>query len=442
MIRLIVADLARGFRLWLGLAAVSAAVGAALTFAFGLAAQPRPVEGDLDQLFSSLSGTILIFTGIVVLIVASSASVLVMNLRRRSLALWQIVGILPGQVFVVSVMQVMLTALVGAVAGGLLGLSMYVPLYDYGLASMSEGLPQPAIRLSSLAWAVVTSVAVIVLAGLRGARSASRTSPVRILREPEPVSTGWGRWVRAAACALAVAGTVALPLSMRGEGHQSITGIAPLLPVLFAAALAVGGPLVYAGVLRAWTAVVPARFTAWYLARNSAAARASASTAAIGPVMAAIAMVGGLYAAGMTLAVAPSNSWGDFSIDPSQLVLLFGAPLLVAIVGAAGAVYTTGSDRQRERALLTAAGAAPGTLLRVAVCEAVILVVTSVLLAMAVIVLSVVLIATVVDASGIRLAPAPIVIIGGSALDLIVAATMIPALAGRRMSVMSALAAE
>jgi len=229
---------------------------------------------------------------------------------------------------------------------------------------------------------------------------------------------------------------------MRGDGHQSITGIAPVLPVLFAAALAVGGPLVYTGVLRAWTALVPARFTAWYLARNSAAARASASTAAIGPVMAAIAMVGGLYAAGMTLAAAPSNSWGDFSIDTSQLVLLFGAPLLVAIVGAAAAVYTTGSDRQRERALLSAAGAAPGTLLRVAVCEAVILVVTSVLLAVTVIVLSVVLIAVAVDAPGIRIAAAPIAIIGGAALGLIVVATVSPALSGRRVSVMSALAAE
>jgi len=442
MIRLVVADLARGFRLWLGLAAVSAAVSSALTFAFGLAAQPRPAGGNLDQLFSSLSGTILIFTGIVVLIVASSASVLVMNLRRRSLALWQIVGILPGQVFVVSVVQVMLTALLGTLVGGLLGLLLYAPVYDYGLATMGEGLPRPAIQLPTFGWAVAVTVALIVLAGVRGARSASRTSPVRILRESEPVATGWGRWLRAAACALAVVGTVALPLSMRGDGHQSITGMAPLLPALFAAALAIGGPLVYAGVLRAWTALVPARFTAWYLARNSAAARASASTAAIGPVMAAIALVGGLYAAGMTLAAAPSNSWGEFSIDTSQLVLLFGAPLLVAIVGAAAAVYTTGSDRQRERALLTAAGAAPGTLVRVAVCEAVILVVTSVLLALTVIVVSVVLVAAAVGAPGIRLAVAPIAIIGGCALVLIVVATVIPALSGRRVGVMSALAAE
>ncbi|MFK4788428.1 hypothetical protein [Microbacterium sp. ZW T5_56] len=442
MIRLIVADLARGFRLWLGLAAVSAAVSTALTFAFGLAAQPRPADGSADQLFSSLFGTILIFTGIVVLIVASSASVLVMNLRRRSLALWQIVGILPGQIFLVSVAQILLTALFGAVVGGLVGLAIYAPVYDYGLSTLGEGLPQPAIQLSSAAGAVGVTAGVIVLAGLRGARSAARTSPVRILREPEPVPSGWGRWVRAVVCALAIAGTVALPLSMRGDGHRSITGLAPLLPALFAAALAVGGPLVYAGVLRTWTALIPARFTAWYLARHSAAARASASTAAIGPVMAAIALVGGLYAAGMTLAAAPSNSWGDFSIDTSQLVLLFGAPLLVAIVGAAAAVYTTGSARQRERALLTAAGAAPGTLLRVAICEAVILVVTSVLLAVAVIVLSVVLIAVAVGAPGIRIAFGPIAMIGASALVLIVVATIVPALSGRRGSVMSALAAE
>lgn len=442
MIRLIVADLARGFRLWLGLAAVSAAVSTALTFAFGLAAQPRPAGGSVDQMFSSLFGTILIFTGIVVLIVASSASVLVMNLRRRSLALWQIVGILPAQVFLVSVVQVMLTAFVGALAGGLLGLGTYAAVYDYGLSTLGGGLPQPAIQPTSFAWAVGVTVGVIALAGLRGARTASRTSPVRILREPEPVPSNGGRWVRAAVCALAVAGTIALPLSMRGDGHRAITGLAPLLPALFAGALAVGGPLVYAGVLRAWTALIPARFTAWYLARHSAASRASASTAAIGPVMAAIALVGGLYAAGVTLAAAPSNSWGDFSIDPSQLVLLFGAPLLVAIVGAAAAVYTTGSDRQRERALLIAAGAAPGTLLRVAICEAVILVVTSVLLALAVIVLAVSLIAAAVGASGIRIAFGPIVMIGGSALVLIMVATVIPSLSGRRTSAMSALAAE
>ncbi|WP_433675408.1 hypothetical protein [Microbacterium gorillae] len=442
MIRLIITDLVSGFRLWLGLAAVSAAVSTALTFAFGLAAQPRPADGNLDQLFSSLFGTILIFTGIVVLIVASSASVLVMNLRRRSLALWQIVGILPGQVFLVSVAQILLTALVGALVGGLLVLAIYAPVYDYGLSTLGDGLPQPVLQLSSVAWAVGVTTGVIVLSGLRGARAASRTSPVRILREPEPVPSGWGRWARAVVCVLAVAGTIALPLGMRGDGHRAITGLAPLLPALFAAALAVGGPLVYAGVLRAWTALVPARFTAWYLARHSAVARASASTAAIGPVMAAIALVGGLYAAGMTLAAAPSNSWGDFSIDTSQLVLLFGAPLLVAIVGAAAAVYTTGSDRQRERTLLTAAGAAPGTLLRVAICEAAILVVTSVLLAVAVIVLSVVLIGVAVGASGIRIAFGPIATIGASALVLIMAATVIPALSGRRVSVMSALAAE
>lgn len=443
MIRLLVADFAREFRVWLGFAAVSASVAAALAVAFGFIAQGmNGTDHRAQSLYSSLGAVIAAFTIVSVLIVGGSSAALVTVVRRRTLARWQIVGVLPTRVQAITLGQVAMAAAVGAIVGTLLGMLLLRGASGMLLTTIDVALVPPPVPLGTWGVSAAVSVATMVVSGWRGARAAAATSPVLILRLPEPRRGHRAAWIRGAVTLLTGSGVVMLVVSLTRGTFRDVANAAPLLAPLIALVIAIAGPLVYPAIIHVWSAVVPARASvSWYLARRSAIHRVSFSSAAIGPIMVAVVLAAGLESVGATLARA-SEARGDFTVAAPQLLLLFGAPMLVALVGAASAVYTTGADRARARALLVTAGASRGTVIATAVGEAVIFVVTGLALGLIAVAVAASIVAGLVGVGvpTVRLTPA--LVVAAMAAVLMLAATVLPVLFERRSSPLIALAGQ
>ncbi|WP_305783125.1 hypothetical protein [Symbioplanes lichenis] len=420
MITLVVA----GSRIWLGallIAAVTAAPATVVAAGFRTAVA---VGGTTALSLYAVGGTITVFVTVTALIVLGSVARLTVTLQGRSYALWQLVGIRPGLVRLVVTAQLLLVA----VAGAAIGCAATVPVLGVLFRSALD-LERPLLGPVAAGSVIVFVAAVVLLGGGRSAGRAAHTPPIQTLREPELPERGMtaGRWVTAAATAAVLAAVLA---SLPGTADDRLGVPLMLLGPLAAGLLAALGPLVLTRLLRAWTALVPARVSvAWWLARETTAFHAGRSTATISPLMVAIALAGGLWSA----------SGG--SVTPATVILLLGGPLLLAVLGAATTIFMASRSRDHEHALLAAAGATPAVILGAAACEAIIYAGTALLLGLACVTVT-----AVAGALAAGHAPAfglgAVLSVTGTGLLLTLAATVLPTAAALRQDVPRTLAAE
>jgi putative ABC transport system permease protein len=446
--RLLLADLVGNARIWLGIAVVCAASAAVVAVAAATAAAAVRTDGDAGLALYGISGVMLLFTAVAAIVVLGSVAGLTVALHRRDHALWQLVGVRPGAVRVVVLVQLLLVGLLGALLGCLAAAPVLGP-YGHWVFTGSEGLGEVDLRLGPVpAAADVAVVGLLVLAGgWRPARRAARVSGLALLREAAVPRLRMGPW-RWVLAAVLLALVVSVVTSLPGDGTDRLEEPLSMVAPLVAGLLVAVGPLVTAALTRAWTGLVPTRLSAsWYLARNVAFADLDRSTAAINPLVVTIALTGGLYSAHGTVAEADAVRTGVLADGvPAQfVVLLLGGPLLLAAVGAAAAVAMSGRSRARDAALLEAAGATPGLVLATAAWEAVIQVGTAALLGGLAVAGGALAGAWAV---GSRLAWAPsfgLAAVGGTAaagLALVLVATVVPALLRLRRDPVRLLTAE
>jgi len=129
-------------------------------------------------------------------------------------------------------------------------------------------------------------------------------------------------------------------------------------------------------------------------------------------------------------------------LEIGVVVLMLGGPLLLAGVGAMATVFMSGYAREREFALLRAAGSTPRTILLTAVWEAIIYTVTAAILAALAILVGAVVLALALELSApvLSLSSGAIVVIGG--FMLLLAATLIPTFISLRAEIPRQLAVE
>ncbi|NAZ77161.1 hypothetical protein GTQ99_17280 [Kineococcus sp. T13] len=437
-------------RTWVGAGVVAGAAAVVGAVAACLLQSAVQVGGTLGVALYPVVGVVVVFTVVATLVVLSSVAALTISSQQRSHALWQLIGMGPRQVRAVVLAQLLLVALTGALGGTLLAAPLVVPFCRWVLAT-SDGLQQVPLVFGPLPAAVVVVVvtALVTAGGRRSARAASRTSGLLLVREadPPPARVRRRRW---AGLALLLAVLVPLVLSAGGTPLEQVlvplTLVGPLLTALVVAA----GPLVFAPFLRAWTSLVPADASAsWFLARAAAAhgtARASATTS---PLVVAVAFPGALYAVTDTVRAAVGAQTGRLPPAPpvQTAVLLIGGPLLLAAVGAAATVFMSGRVRERESALVRAAGGTHGVVLLAAGWESVIHAVTATALGLVAVVGSAGVAAWAVAPAGA--APAPpsfgagaVAVTAGGGLLLLLAATVPTTLLALRREVAPALSAE
>ncbi|MEV4347724.1 FtsX-like permease family protein [Actinoplanes sp. NPDC049596] len=434
MVRLIFGDLLANARVWLGTLLIAAATAAVGSVVAGDIATALEVGGDNALALYGISGVITAFTLVTALIVVGSVAGLTVTLQQREYALWQLVGLRPALVRTVVTCQLLVVALLGAVLGGLAAAPVLGPLFRYAFAgSPSLASLEPRFGVGIALPVVLFVVVVLTIGGSRSAGRAARTPPIRSLRETEPPDRRMtpARWIGG----LATAGIiVAVLASLPGTGRDTLAVPLMLIAPLVAGVLAAFGPLFLARLVRAWTSLLPFEGP-WYLARNSTAFNVGRSTATISPLTVAIALAGGLYSANGTAGD------GDSGLSTGSVVLLLGGPLLLAVLGAVATVFMSSRRREREFALIVAAGGTPGTVLTAAAWEAVIYVGTALLLGGASVLATALAgawAAGVFPSFGVL--PALTVALGS--LVLVLAATVLPTAVALRHEVPSVLAPE
>ncbi|OUE20394.1 FtsX-like permease family protein [Clavibacter michiganensis] len=394
MIRLVVAELRHDLRLWIGSAVIAGAAAAILAIMAGivssalrLAGAGRISDADLEGVIG-FTATPVLLSGITMVIVVGGAAELSVAAQRQDHARWQLAGMTPRRVRRTILGLLAVLAIAAAVAGIAVGAALTQPVFGW-LTSRVPTLQGARASQDPLSAAsvIVLITALMLLGGRRAARQASRVPPIAALRTPEDprIRMTVLRWLvaasgGAAAIALGV-GMQDLPLTGIGQNGLFV-GLAMMV------ALAAIAPLAVRPVLRAWTALIPARGRpAWYLARHACAHRITQSTSAVVPLTLGIVLVGSATSVTDMFASAQSSLSGTPAAAPDREadLLLFGAPLVLTLIASAVSVFMTGRARDREFALVQAAGATPRLVRRAAVLEAVVYAGTAFLLGLVIV---------------------------------------------------------
>lgn len=448
MMRLLWAELRHGWASWAGLIAV--ATISALSFSVAIAMVERGLaEGGkvLEASMSFLSMLLMMNIPGAVIVTAAVAR-LAVDLHRPAYARWQLSGAGPAQTSGIVIVQLACAGLVGGTVGSGLAIP-FVPWFLHEVFATDNSWWADAVIAPgafTVRVVVALTIVVTVLGGLRAALSAGRTPPLAALRDAEPRAKrmGWGRWVLLLVVVFGAGAGLMAPL--RAETRETAVSQLPLLPAYLTVIVAAAGPLVYPVVLRAWTALVPARVsTSWYLARHQARFHLGRSTASITPLFVGASLLGGLMTMSATVSAAmAAEGRGGFTMEIMQVMLLIGGPVMLGAIGAAVVIFMSNRTQGAEQALLKASGGSSTTVIASALWQGVIHVVTAALLAGGVIVATAMLSSAVLG----RFLPAPPVLdlraaglLFALGLLLTIAATALPALGRIREPVAAQLAA-
>ncbi|PPH19654.1 peptide ABC transporter permease [Rathayibacter sp. AY1C4] len=307
--------------------------------------------------------TVVALVGWVALTIVGRASVLATG---RTHALWLLLGASRAQVFVVTLLVLGIVSLLGAGIGALLSTMLAfwaVPAFN-GAVSSEVDLPS----FSLAPWAPVVTLALGTLTALAGgvlpARRAARTPPSAALREVRSGRPGTAMRAVRIGCGIALlliaSGLVTASASARELGA---TGPAPM----FNLAVDVGGsvlvavyllcPEVIALVFRALHALsARSGLVVAALGIRAAAARVQVSTATIAPLTAGLGAIAVLLCAvesvvAMTTAVRPGTR-----ADLTDVLTIVAVVAVSMLATSATVVALSAQNREREIALLQAAG--------------------------------------------------------------------------------------
>ncbi|MDR6866017.1 putative ABC transport system permease protein [Microbacterium resistens] len=454
MIRLLAAELRLEWRSWAGLVLVAAVGSLALGVGGSMLETGITAGGRYAIGFGGAASMVLVFSGASAVAVTAAVARLAVDLGRASYARWLLAGAGPRQVGGIVSMQVAVMSLLGALAGLAATSLVAAPVVHGAFEGGSGGYQEVPVVVGPLTalFAVGGILLVALLGGLSAARRAARTPPLDALREPEAQGRRmrWWRWglfaAMVAAATAACVSWLSLAAVATDDDRNTLISQTPLIAPLLSLVVVSGGPVLYGAVLRAWTALIPARASsAWFLARHQARYHLGRSTASVTPLFTGTAMVGGLYTVTAIWGDAARASGESFNgLQLGQVIVLLGGPVLLATVGAAVVVFMSNRAQAREQALLSASGATTDVILRAAVWQAMIHVLTAAILAIGVIVvtglLASVMLAPFYPVVALRYDLAGTAAILALGLVLTVAAVALPVAARLREPVATALA--
>lgn len=349
-------------RIWMWLGALVVAVTCGLIIQYGLC-----IRGSAEQaghMFGSVGFSLLLFTGMATVPVVTAVGGSVVARQRRSYAMWQLVGVLPGVVRNVVLLQLCMAGAIGATVGAVVASLLYLPtlpvllpemLQLSGLESLAGLYPSwPKVIDSAL-----ISVALFVLGGLGPARRAAKTSPIAALSELErPVSRR--PWLRIIALVLCLVTLGLLFTWMRSGDVAPVTNGTFYFTLVTVALFSVLAPWVLPGCLRLWSAPL-GRFVLPDLARRGAE-HALASSASIElPITIGFGMLAGFYSMAIPLGewyAAHSLSF-DAMLNQTAQVALFGCPIAICLVGSMASALVSSGEHSRSTASLILVGMTP-----------------------------------------------------------------------------------
>jgi putative ABC transport system permease protein len=434
MIRLVFSDLWVHVTVWTGAFLMALTGGYIGGWVVSFMTTADYYTGDIQKSLHDAGTIMFVFSLIAGMAVLVSAANLTIAAQRRSYALWLLANMKPWLVTLVVFFQLAVVAALGAVCGTLLAAATFEVLFPLVLSGkwyVSDVVPRVGISTMPMVWLVV--VAVFLFGGLKAARSAGRTPPLSVLREPEPkrMKMTWFRLLLFIVLLACIYGTY---YAMANAKAYDALAWALFMPILTVAALAPIAPLTFSMVLKVWTSLVPQKhWNSWFLAQHSACYQLSTSTSVETPIMVGFGLVAGVFSisnvlAGYARSLGVSDTSG-FSFDFTTTFVMLGAPILLCIVGTAVSVMMTSRTRTSDVALLDASGARPFTQVMAAVYEAFIHTVTASLVGICGVVITNIIVAYALGLplfDGLTFGVGAIVSIVG--FVLVLAATLIPTL--------------
>lgn len=389
----------------------------------------------------------------VALPVIHSATGLVVESRRGSLARLALAGATPGQVSATITGQLAVVSLacglIGAVIGAL-SIDGWFAFTTYGNRdeSMFEVL-EPVVEPLPILGTCLACMLVAVVAGARQARAASLIPPVEALRlaqaAPKTPRLGIGGWVKLTFLGLLIAASfVSVPIQLEHRYKETISNLLILSWMqifIWSALLAVVAPVLVRAVTRWWTRLIPSMSPAWRLARSTVSARVDRLYKSVVPVMFTFAIGVGAITLGDSGGATLVAAVRDVQIEPptwDSYLYLFGLPLLIAFMSGVGVLIMMSKQRDAELALVAIVGATPAQRVAVPALEALIITATGVLLSLIAIVPSLVFQAYALGAAGFGWSPVlswPLILglfAGGFLLTLL--STVLPTLPALRNS--------
>ncbi|MFP7761850.1 FtsX-like permease family protein [Marisediminicola sp. LYQ85] len=387
-------------------------------------------------------------SAVTTIIVVTGVANLTVDAQRQTYARWQIGGVLPKRITGVVLLQLAFFGMVASVVGVLIALPAAQPVFDW-LASRAPSLIGVSVGQSFLGAAIVLVVttSLMVLGGHRAARRAGKVPAVEVLSAPVDPKTGMSvaRWVLSAA---GLSATVGLSAGLRDVGILGIGQNGLFVGLALSTLLAALAPLVLSPFLTMCTRAVPLRVSAaWFLARNACRYRIAQSTSAVVPLTVGLVLVGS-FTSVFSMFVDAQRVSGvphQTAMDGEANLVIFGAPLVLAIVAAAVTVFMSGRAREREFALINAAGGTPRMIVRSAIYEALIYAVTALLLALIIVLITSTIVWSALTASvpgtAFIVDLAPLAVMFAIGFAGLLAATVLPTLHSLRSSVRESLAA-
>ncbi|MFV0428568.1 MAG: FtsX-like permease family protein [Arachnia sp.] len=457
MRRLYLAELRDSWTAWVGVSLSFIVMNTALTIPAvvlfsGMAALS---SGELG-FYESSSYTVVqaLLAGSVCLValpVVSSATSLVVDSRRGSLARLALAGASPRHIRGTVLSQLAAVALASAVIGDAIGLALVRPWVALTQASGDTGTAtlEPTYSPWALLLASGTTVVVALIAGGRQARQASAIPPVEALRQSQaPLKRvrirplGWIGLLLTLAVGVGSFASVPVQIAHRySETFSNLLIIGAMQMFIWGIAIAFLGPVLMRPVTRAWTALIPVGSAPWVLAKASVTARTERLYKSVTPVLFAVGILVGSVVTGESLA-ATLAAYAEADLVAGMGGILtelftFGLPLAVAFAGSISSLVMMTKQRDADLALLGVAGATPAQRILIPAFEGVIITVTAALLSLGMIAPSLMFFGYAIPSMDVAwhlVIPWPLVaaiLLGCAAIT--VASTVIPTLAAQRV---------
>ena len=402
MLRVHLAELRDSWTAWLGVTITFVMVNAMLVIpsVIGYSGYQATRRGQLDfqqsAPYTIVQALMIAFICFVAIPVIGSATGLVVDSRRGSLARLGLAGATPQQVRGTLGSQLVAVVLACAAVGDLVGLALvrpYLNLCYYAQRHESSWVPiEISWSLGPVLAANLLCVVVALLGGRRHAGRASQIPPVEALRQasaPLPrQGLGRGGWAKAVFLLLLIVGSyAAVPALLAHRNKETISNLLILgaFQIFFwGALLSVVGSLIAPPLTRFWTGLVPTTSPSWMLARATVTARPERMQRSLTPAMFCVGLAVGEVGIGDSMIATFNASGFEAQLttgDLASFVQLLGPSLAIAFAGGIGTLIMMSRQRDAELALAGIAGATPRQRVWIPTLEAVIITVSAVLLA-------------------------------------------------------------
>lgn len=336
-----------------------------------------------DDLLKTASNLLFLSGAPAILVLAMVLNTLVTQTQRTH-SQWRLAGASPEQVIRIFSLQVVLVSAFGALAGAIAAIpfgGLASLLLGRGFVSASQPMPEFTLGLNILVSVIVVSVWGII-AGVMPAIRASHTSALAG-QEPDtqPPENHTKRLYKFLAFLFFFQIPLLFPLFVIPTSQSVVAGLVTLLPASQALVITFSllAPYYLSSLIRVWTAIPGStRWIPWRIARHMAITRVTQSTATVIPLAIGI----GLFASFNIVTAAAMNAQGA-PVNMFDGILMLTPIGVIGAVGSAAVVFMASRRRTQDLTSLRVAGASPTTSVMVFVSEAVIYVVTALLIALA-----------------------------------------------------------